>query len=176
MISPETPQKQRLITKTDSIQQIERINNDEEDRPPSFTMQFTDKEKLLKYAETMPEETLRMGIEIIHSLPLTDMDDLLYCFYQDGNKGVQNFFMRKAVRELEERTVDLPPQTSQILKHFSSQQFGANPIFATVGKVVDVFAMPSLYEVREIVKKSGKNTLREIEQATTEKLANKILR
>jgi hypothetical protein len=51
-------------------------------------MQFTDKEKLLKYAETMPEETLRMGIEIIHSLPLTDMDDLLYCFYQDGNKGV----------------------------------------------------------------------------------------
>jgi hypothetical protein len=51
-------------------------------------MQFTDKEKLLNYAETMPEETLRMGIEIIHSLPLTDMDDLLYCFYQDGNKGV----------------------------------------------------------------------------------------
>jgi hypothetical protein len=45
-----------------------------------------------------------------------------------------------------------------------------------VGKVVDIFAMPSLYEVRDIVKKSGKNTLREIEQATIEKLSNKILR
>jgi len=41
---------------------------------------------------------------------------------------------------------------------------------------VDILAMPSLYEIREIVKKSGKNTLREIEQATIEKLANKILR
>jgi len=51
-------------------------------------MQFTDREKLLKYAEMMPEEKLRMGIEIVQSLPLTDMDDLLYCFYQDGNKGV----------------------------------------------------------------------------------------
>lgn len=126
-------------------------------------MQFPNKEKLLQFAETMPEETLRMGIEIIQLLPLSDMDDLLYCYYQDGNKGVSNFFMRKAVRELEQRTADLPPQTRQIIKHFSSQQFGANPIFATVGKVVDVFAMPSLYEVREIVKKSGKNTLREIE-------------
>ena len=70
-----------LIPKTHSIQKIERHNNDEEDRPPSFTMQFTDRDKLLKYAETMPEDTLRMGIEIIQSLPLTDMDDLVYCYY-----------------------------------------------------------------------------------------------
>jgi len=124
----------------------------------------------------MPEETLRLGIEMIQSMPVADMDELLSSYYQDGNKGISNFMMRKAVRELEQRTVDLPPKTRQIIQHFTSQKFGANPVLATVGKVVDVLAMPSLYEVREIVKKAGKNTLREIEQATTEKLANKILR
>jgi len=34
---------------------------------------------------------------------------------------------------------------------------------STVGKVVNFLAMPSLYEIRDIVKKSGKHTLREIE-------------
>ena len=36
--------------------------------------------------------------------------------------------------------------------------------------------MPSLEEMRTLVKKSGRHTLREIEKATIEKLANKILR
>lgn len=36
--------------------------------------------------------------------------------------------------------------------------------------------MPQLDEIRAIVKKSGRHTLREIEKATIEKLTNKILR
>jgi len=40
---------------------------------------------------------------------VSDMDDLLYSYYQEGNQGVKNFFMRKAVKEIEQRTVDLPP-------------------------------------------------------------------
>ena len=42
-----------------------------------------------------------MGIEIVQSIPLSDMDDLLNCYYEQGNSGVKNFFMRKAVKELE---------------------------------------------------------------------------
>lgn len=49
-------------------------------------------------------------------------------------------------------------------------------MFATMGKIGEIVAMPSLYEIRDIVKKAGKNTLREIEKATIEKLSNKILR
>ena len=45
-----------------------------------------------------------------------------------------------------------------------------------MGKIGEIVTMPSLYEVRDIVKKAGKNTLREIEKATIEKLSNKILR
>jgi len=45
---------------------LQHLLIDEEiSRPPSFTMQFPNKEKLLEFAESMPEETLRMGIEVI---------------------------------------------------------------------------------------------------------------
>jgi hypothetical protein len=35
--------------------------------------------------------------------------------------------------------------------------------------------MPSLYEIKDIVKKSGKHNLIEIERVTKEKLSNKII-
>ena len=72
-------------------------------------MEFPNKQKLLDIAGSLPEETLRVGLEIIQSIPVSEMDDLLYSYYQEGNQGVKNFFMRKAVKEIEQRTVDLPP-------------------------------------------------------------------
>ncbi len=80
------------------------------------------------------------------------------------------------MKELEKRSSDMPIQTRQLIQHFAKSQSGPNPVFATMGKIGEIVAMPSLYEIRDIVKKAGKNTLREIEKATIEKLSNKILR
>lgn len=63
-----------------------------------------------------------------------------------------------------------------MFKKFGMARLGANPMLQTAGKVSDLVSMPSLDEMRTIVKKSGRHTLREIEKATIEKLSNKILR
>jgi hypothetical protein len=63
-----------------------------------------------------------------------------------------------------------------MLEKFGAARFGANPVLSTMSKIFDVISMPTLEEMRLIVKKSGRHTLREIEKATIEKLSNKIMK
>jgi len=45
-------------------------------------LQIENKEKLLELASALPEETLKMSLEIIKSMPVSDLDELTYCYYQ----------------------------------------------------------------------------------------------
>jgi hypothetical protein len=82
-------------------------------------------------------------------------------------KGIKEFFFKKGIDELQ-------------LDRTDSQMFmprtGPNPVFQAGQNVGSLFSMPSMREVRQYVKKAGKNTLKEVELVTIEKLSNKILR
>jgi hypothetical protein len=40
---------------------------------------------------------------MIKSVPLKELDELINLYRKDGNKGIQSFFISKAIEELEDR-------------------------------------------------------------------------
>ena len=55
---------------------------------------------------------------MIKSVPLKELDELINLYRKDGNKGIQSFFISKAIEELEDRFKNegLPDETRAILK------------------------------------------------------------
>ena len=82
---------------------------------------------------------------------------MIHMYYSGGQSGLKEFFIRKALDEIEDRFTnnDLPTDTQTLLKTLRKRKYKHNNTLQQAKRVFDIAAMPTLKELSSIAKNAG---------------------